>query len=159
MAGRRHDTMVTIIYPQGCREVTEELGSDELIRRLKSLAHTFQVLQQAEDESTYVDYTPLALHLADDFFLNHASRDVQLLVACCVADILRIFAPEAPYKDPSQIKTIFYFLIKQLGGLKDPKDTAFKRYFYLLENLAYVKSFNMCLDLEDCNEVFCALLL
>ena len=74
-----------------------------------------------------------------------------------MADILRIFAPEAPYKDPSQIKTIFYFLIKQLGGLKDPKDTAFKRYFYLLENLAYVKSFNMCLDLEDCNEVFCAL--
>ena len=72
--------MVTIIYPQGCREVTEELGSDELIRRLKSLAHTFQVLQQADDESTYVDYTPLALHLADDFFLNHASRDVQLLV-------------------------------------------------------------------------------
>ncbi len=137
--------------------MTEELGSDELIRRLKSLAHTFQVLQQADDESTYIDYTPLALHLADDFFLNHASRDVQLLVACCIADILRIFAPEAPYKDPAQIKTIFYFLIKQLGGLKDPKDTAFKRYFYLLENLAYVKSFNMCLDLEDCNEIFCAL--
>ena len=61
-------------------QVTEELGTDELIRRLKSLAHTFQVLQQAQDESTYVDYTPLALHLADEFFLNHASRDVQLLV-------------------------------------------------------------------------------
>ena len=104
-----------------------------------------------------MDFTPLALHLSDDFFLNHASRDVQLLVACCIADILRIFAPEAPYKDPAQIKLIFYFLIKQLGGLKDPKDTAFKRYFYLLENLAYVKSFNMCLDLEDCNEIFCAL--
>ena len=41
------------------------------------------------------------------------------------------------------MQTIFYFLIKQLGGLKDPKDPAFKRYFYLLENLAYVKSFNM----------------
>ena len=69
----------------------------------------------------------------------------------------RIFAPEAPYKDPVQIKTIFYFLIKQLGGLKDPKDPAFKRYFYLLENLAYVKSFNMCFDLEECSEIFCAL--
>jgi sister-chromatid-cohesion protein PDS5 len=54
-------------------------------------------------------------------------RDVQLLVACCVADILRIFAPEAPYKTAEQIKTIFYFLIKQLGGLRDPKDPAFKR--------------------------------
>ena len=61
-------------------QVTEELGPDELIRRLKSLAHTFQVLQQAEDDQQYVDYSPLALHLADDFFLNHASRDVQLLV-------------------------------------------------------------------------------
>ena len=96
-------------------QVTEELGTDELIRRLKTLAHTFQVLQQAQDESTYVDYSPLALHLADDFFLNHASRDVQLLVACCIADILRIFAPDAPYKDPNQIKIIFNFLIRQLG--------------------------------------------
>lgn len=96
-------------------QVTEELGTDELIRRLKTLAHTFQVLQQAQDESTYVDYSPLALHLADDFFLNHASRDVQLLVACCIADILRIFAPDAPYKDPNQIKIIFTFLIRQLG--------------------------------------------
>ncbi len=84
-------------------------------------------------------------------------RDVQLLIACCIADILRIFAPDAPYKDPAQIKTIFFFLIKQLGGLKDPKDPAFKRYFYLLENLAYVKSFNMCFDLEECSEIICAL--
>ncbi len=111
-------------------------------------------------------------------FCSNQIRDVQLLVACCIADILRIFAPEAPYKDPLQIKvdfsspwlatstnanvflhsqTIFYFLIKQLGGLKDPKDPAFKRYFYLLENLAYVKSFNMCFDLEECSEIIYAL--
>lgn len=54
-------------------------------------------------------------------------------------------------------QTIFLFIIKQLSGLKDPKDPAFKRYFYLLENLAYVKSFNMCFDLEDCQEIFCNL--
>ena len=93
---------------------------------------------QAEDDAKYSEYAPLAVHLADDYYLNHQSRDVQLLVACCIADILRIFAPEAPYKDVNQIKTIFYFLIKQLGGLKDPKDPAFKRYFYLLENLVRI---------------------
>ena len=59
---------------------------------------------KADDESTYAEYTPLAIHLADEHYLNHPSRDVQLLIACCVADILRIFAPEAPYKDPAQIK-------------------------------------------------------
>lgn len=54
-------------------------------------------------------------------------------------------------------KEIFEFLIRQLNGLKDPKDPAFKRYFYLLENLAYVKSFNMCFELVDSQEIFCSL--
>ncbi|XP_049833683.1 sister chromatid cohesion protein PDS5 homolog B-B isoform X1 [Schistocerca gregaria] len=144
-----------IVYPQGCRPVTDDLGPDELIRRLKTLAHTLQAMDQ--DEGMYQQYIPLALHLADDYFLHHPSRDVQLLIACCIADVLRVYAPEAPYKDPEQVKTIFLFLIKQLSGLKDPKDPAFKRYFYLLENLAYVKSFNMCFELDDCQEIFCKL--
>ena len=67
-----------------------------------------------------------------------------VFIVLTVNKFSRIFAPEAPYKEPQQIKTIFMFLIRQLAGLKDPKDPAFKRYFYLLENLAYVKSFNMC---------------
>ncbi|XP_011866595.1 PREDICTED: sister chromatid cohesion protein PDS5 homolog B-B isoform X1 [Vollenhovia emeryi] len=147
--------MSEIIYPQGCRSVTEDLGPDELIRRLKTLAHTLQAMGQ--DEGMYQQYIPLALHLAEEHFLMHQSKDVQLLIACCIADVLRVYAPEAPYKDADQVKTIFLFLIKQLAGLKDPKDPAFKRYFYLLENLAYVKSFNMCFELEDCQEIFCAL--
>ncbi|KAK7077880.1 Sister chromatid cohesion protein PDS5 A [Halocaridina rubra] len=146
---------LTILYPPGCREVTEDIGPDEMIRRLKTLAHTLQSMGQ--DDGAYQEYVPLAMHIADDFFLSYPSRDVQLLIACCIADVLRVYAPEAPYKDPAQVKTIFMFLIKQLGGLKDPKNPAFKRYFYLLENLAYVKSFNMCFELEDCQEIFCKL--
>lgn len=110
-----------------------------------------------QDDENFIKYTPLALHLVKDFFLHHDSKDVQLLVGCCIADILRVFAPEAPYKEPEQIKEIFEFLITQLNGLKDPKDPAFKRYFYLLENLAYVKSFNMCFELVESQEIFCSL--
>lgn len=110
-----------------------------------------------QDEGAYQQFIPLALHLAEEQFLSHPSRDVQLLIACCIADVLRVYAPEAPYKDPDQVKTIFFFLITQLSGLKDPKDAAFKRYFYLLENLAFVKSFNMCFELEDCQKIFCEL--
>ncbi|CAL8109843.1 unnamed protein product [Orchesella dallaii] len=145
----------TNVYPPGCKEVHEEMHVDELIRRLKVLASTFQSMGQ--EENAYDEYVPLCLHLADEGFLNHSSRDVRLLIACCIADILRIYAPEAPYKDQEQVKTIFKFLISQLEGLKDPKDAAFKRYFYLLENLAYVKSFNMCFELEDAQDIFCSL--
>lgn len=111
----------------------------------------------SQDESKIQIYVPLAINLAEDYFLTHPSRDVQLLIACCIADILRVFAPDAPYKDADQIKTIFMFLIRQLEGLRNPKDPAFKRYFYLLENLAYVKSFNMCFEIEDSQTIFCNL--
>ena len=55
-------------------QISEDLGSDELIRRLKQLAHTFQTLGQADDESTYSDYTALAVHLVDEHYLNHQSK-------------------------------------------------------------------------------------
>lgn len=94
--------MTDILYPSGCRPVTEDLGPDELIRRLKALTNTLQSMGQ--DEGMYQAYIPLALHLADEHFLEHPSRDVQLLIACCIADVLRVYAPEAPYKDVEQVK-------------------------------------------------------
>lgn len=63
----------------------------------------------SQDENAYTEYIPLSLHLASDFFLLHSSKDVQLLVACCIAEVLRIFAPDAPYKEEEQIKVRIVF--------------------------------------------------
>lgn len=100
---------------------------------------------------------------------------MRLLVACAIADVFRVYAPNAPYQDPALIKRIFLFFIQQLRvsilrpsqfeshlhcvqqGLQDPKDATFKRYFYLLENLAWVKSFNICIELEESQYIFCQL--
>ncbi|KAK7496569.1 hypothetical protein BaRGS_00012221, partial [Batillaria attramentaria] len=145
-----------IVYPPGCKELSEELGKDELIRRLKLLARAFQDMGQDDNDQ----YAGLAVYLASDFFMEHASKDVRLLIACCIADVFRIFAPEAPYREQDQLKEIFMFLIQQLRGLEDPESPSFKRYFYLLEarpNLAWVKSFNICIELDDNQEIFCAL--
>lgn len=79
---------------------------------LQALSLTLQAMGQ--DDENFTKYTPLALHLVKDFFLNHDSKDVQLLVGCCVADILRVFAPEAPYKEPEQIKVTSSLTLIQL---------------------------------------------
>lgn len=76
---------------------------------LQTLAHTLQAMGQ--DEGSYQQYIPLALHLADDVFLTHTSKDVQLLIACCIADVLRVYAPEAPYKDQEKVKVKLYILL------------------------------------------------
>jgi sister-chromatid-cohesion protein PDS5 len=94
------DEFNNITYPNKVRPVNENLPFEELFRRLQQLSAALQNLTQEEDQK----YTALALHLTDDFFLNHPAKDIQLLVACCLADILRIFAPEPPYKDQRVIK-------------------------------------------------------
>ncbi|CAG2104988.1 unnamed protein product [Medioppia subpectinata] len=143
-----------IKYPTGCRDINEELPTDDLIRRLKDIAMAYQQMSQEEDNSSFI---PLALYLSSDYFLEHPSRDVRLLVACAIADVFRVYAPNAPYQHPELIKHIFLFFIQQLKGLQDSKDATFKRYFYLLENLAWVKSFNICIELEDSQSIFAQL--
>ncbi|XP_033871267.3 sister chromatid cohesion protein PDS5 homolog A [Acipenser ruthenus] len=142
-----------IIYPPGVKEITDKITNDEVVKRLKMVVKTFMDMDQdSEDEKQ--QYLPLALHLASEFFLRNPNKDVRLLVACCLADIFRIYAPEAPYTSHDKLKDIFLFITRQLKGLEDTKSPQFNRYFYLLENIAWVKSYNICFELEDCNEIF-----
>lgn len=80
--------MTEIVYPPGCRPISDDLGSDELIRRLKTLAHTLQAMGQ--DDGAYKQYVPLSVHLAEEQFLSHPSRDVQLLIGMLLS-IQRIY--------------------------------------------------------------------
>lgn len=66
--------------------------------------------QDSEDEKQ--QYLPLALHLASEFFLRNPNKDVRLLVACCLADIFRIYAPEAPYTSHDKLKVKMLHKIK-----------------------------------------------
>lgn len=68
--------------------------------------------QDSEDEKQ--QYLPLALHLASEFFLRNPNKDVRLLVACCLADIFRIYAPEAPYTSHDKLKVNTMFTKKLL---------------------------------------------
>ena len=52
----------------------------------------------------------LADQLAASGLIKHKDRAVRVLVACCIANILRLFAPDAPYS-VEQFEVQFYILI------------------------------------------------
>ena len=104
----------------------------------------FQNLDQSASEK----YKELSIFLGCELFLHHDNEDVQLLVACCLADIFRINAPDSPFQDPTNLKNIFIFLANQLKGLKENSSTSFKRYFYLLE--VFISNFNFYLYMFFC---------
>ena len=149
------NTETTIRYPEGCSPVDLSMTKEELVRRLRRLAKTLQELKQDTEDK----FTELARFLATPEFFEHASKDVRLLIACCMADLFRIHAPDAPFDNHELLRDIFLFLTSQLAGLEHVESPLFNRHFYLLENLAWVKSFNICLDLptEMNQTVFCQL--
>ena len=59
---------LTILYPPGCRHVTEDLGPDELIRRLKTLAHTLQSMGQDDGAYQVRLYVVSSLNLLDKIY-------------------------------------------------------------------------------------------
>uniref|UniRef100_A0A7I4Y9Y5 Sister chromatid cohesion protein PDS5 A n=1 Tax=Haemonchus contortus TaxID=6289 RepID=A0A7I4Y9Y5_HAECO len=134
-------------YPPNCLPILYTNGTSELVKRLKILSEALQA-SDTNDECGQPDrYRSLICHLSDSRFLANSSKDVQIWLACCLADILRIFAPNVPLGDPTQLKEVLLFLVKTLKGLESPSNPLFRRYFYLLENISVVSTLVLCLEL------------
>ena len=73
--------------------------------------------------------------------LGHSDKDVRLLSACCIVDILRVFAPEAPYCDEEMVR-VFEVIISQIRSLStyDIGSATGSKVVYILDSLATVKS-------------------
>lgn len=102
----------TVVYPGEVQEIVKTLDAKEMIRRLKvfswvienlfwhflflqNLVEALRCIEQEPDEAS--KYKSLAEHLVSDFLLKNSNREIKIYVACCISEILRIFAPDAPY--------------------------------------------------------------
>lgn len=69
----------------------------DLVDRLKLLHETIKDMSQDPSERTG-DLPYTRAHLISKHILNNPDKEVRLLAACSIMDILRIFAPAAPYE-------------------------------------------------------------
>ncbi len=111
----------------------------DLVRRLQQTHSCLKALSQDDRPEGLVETAKDLMGLG---LMTHEDRDVRLLVACCLVDVLRVYAPEAPYS-PVQLQQIFSLFTQQLRGLStaaDAEDARSQRTHYILESLATVKS-------------------
>ncbi|KIK28244.1 hypothetical protein PISMIDRAFT_673926 [Pisolithus microcarpus 441] len=131
--------------------VGKNLGTDALLKKLKAL-HT----ELAELDQETVDMNSLSsvrTQLIHTSLLLHKERGVKAYVACCLADLLRLYAPDAPYT-VTELRDIFQFFFRQLSaGLKSTESTYYNEYFHLLESLSVVKSVVLVCDLPNAEEL------
>lgn len=67
----------------------------ELLRRLSTLSKELRDMEQEENDRQA--FTKVAKELAGYNLLAHKDKGVRAWTACCLVDILRLCAPDAPY--------------------------------------------------------------
>ena len=134
-------------FSVGGRELLQARGA-QLTTALKTLGTEMGTFEQSSDDG--IEFPEeLAAALANNKMLKHRDDDVRLLVACCLSDLLRIYAPHSPFDSPELLKDVFGLLVEQLQGVGDVKAATYPRYVYLIERLAAVHSFVLMLELTD----------
>lgn len=83
----------------------------------------------------------IANQLSQAKVINHADKDIRLVAACCAVDVLRIYAPEAPYDDETLLR-IFRVIVAQTKALSTSDVTKGfgSKILYILTSLSVVKS-------------------
>ncbi|KAK3380003.1 putative SPO76 protein [Lasiosphaeria ovina] len=119
---------------------------DQLLKRLDRLSKELGEMEQ--DVVDPGSLTKVAKELISHQLLNHKDRGVRAYVACCVADILRLCAPNAPFT-MSQIKDFFNLSLTNLiPALFDPSNSYNNQHRYLLSSLAEIKSIVLLLEVD-----------
>lgn len=116
------------------------IRKNELLSRLNELWETLKTISQEADERPE-GLQITATQLVSDRILRSDDKDIRLLACCCLVDVLRIFAPQAPFDDDDMIE-VFEILTRQLRGLvtSDPTTATGSKICFILDSLSTVKS-------------------
>ncbi|KAF2015391.1 sister chromatid cohesion and DNA repair protein [Aaosphaeria arxii CBS 175.79] len=131
------------------------IGVGDLHTRLKALSEELRGLEQEEAERDSLE--PVAKELANQSLLHHKDAGVRAWAACCIVDMFRLCAPDAPYT-AAQLKDIFTLIVVKIFPLlADPSHPYNGQHLYVLRCLAEVKSIVLLTDIPSSGPLTSAL--
>lgn len=130
--------------------VNEPIPTKELLSRLQILTDELSAVHQ--DQVDIETFASIKKDLANKKLLKHANVGVQAYVCCGISDILRIYAPDAPFT-ANELSQIFRAFFQQFKKLADTENPYFQQQNYLLKRLAEVRSVILITDLPDAQQL------
>ncbi|KAK4135442.1 ARM repeat-containing protein [Trichocladium antarcticum] len=119
---------------------------DTLLKRLDRL--TKELSEMDQETTDPASLAKVAKEVASHQLLNHKDKGVRAYTACCVVDILRLCAPDAPFT-PSQLKDVFSLTVTSIiPALFQPSNPYNNQHKYVLRSLAEIKSIVLLLDVD-----------
>lgn len=132
-------------------------GADAVLERVQSLRKELAAIEQDTMDTSELDAHCDALKQKD--LLQHKNKRVRASVACCLSDMLRLYAPNAPFSE-GEIAQIFAQFLAQLTdpdtGLGARDAPGYSDTVYLLESLSTVKSVALVCDVPNASKLVAA---
>lgn len=126
------------------------ISTKDITSRLLLLHEELSNLEQ--DKLDLPSLTTTKSALVNKKLLKHPNNDIQILTACCLADVLRLYAPNAPYDGPTLI-AIFKLFISQFNHLNDANSPNYTHLVYLLNLISEIKLVTLLTDLNDTDKL------
>ncbi|RDL34437.1 Uncharacterized protein BP5553_07565 [Venustampulla echinocandica] len=141
-----HGASLTFNEPLSWR-AGKPIPTGELLRRLDALSNELREMDQEEIDKE--SFTKVAKELAGQNLLTHKDKGVRAFAACCLVDVLKLCAPDAPFTG-SQLKDIFtLFITSILPALSDPSHAYNNQHKYVLVSLTEIKSIVLLTDIPN----------
>ncbi|RHZ38691.1 hypothetical protein DYB26_005759 [Aphanomyces astaci] len=129
------------VAPQATTEPDKHVPVN-VARRLKTELQRLRGTVNGELDKN--DSTALGREFTSESYLEHSDPHVRLLVASCIAELLRVTAPDTPFGSDHELYEVFVLLVRVLRETTKHTDIA---WFTLLETLASVKMCNLAVGL------------
>jgi sister-chromatid-cohesion protein PDS5 len=127
------------------QDLTQIKNAPNLISELRKLCSNLAGMDQETADKHGLN--SVKEQLVHSKLMNHKDKGVKILVACCLSDILRLYAPEPPFDQPT-LRSIFALFFKQLSGIHDVNGAYFSDCYYLLDSICTVRSVTLLSDLN-----------
>nr|GEV03547.1 armadillo-type fold [Tanacetum cinerariifolium] len=119
----------------------------ELLLLLNQAEKVLSLVEQTLTFSMQDALKPLMKALIHDDLLRHSDVDVKVAVASCIAEIIRITAPDPPYDD-DRMRAAFQLIVSSFADLADRSSLSYIKRTLILEAVCKVRSSVIMLDLE-----------
>lgn len=129
---------------------TNQIPTKELLLRLQKIADTLSAVDQNDASSE--EYQQLATDLSSKKLFQNKNLGIQAYTCCALTDILRIFAPDAPFP-PEVLSQIFRAFLKQLSHTWNEENAYFQQQCYILKRIVEVRSIVLIADLPDAEKL------
>ena len=144
------DNSLALVNTDIISTVKNPISTKDLLSRLSQLQNYLSGIDQ--DSVDLKQFKSVSGDLVNSKLLRHANVGVQAYVCCCICDILRLHAPDAPYND-GELNEFFKAIFRQFAKLDNSENPYYTQQVYILKKVCEIRSIILITDLPTSSEL------